>query len=90
MYAPGSCYGHHILSGCWDCCVLYRILIVNTHTPGLLSCCVVAAYGYGVSAVPLLYTLRHTMIRHTKAQSIQGQSVLALPDKTEELVPGVC
>ena len=41
-----------------------------------------------MSTVPLLYTLRHTMIRHTKAQTIQGQSVLALPDKTEDLVPG--
>lgn len=50
--------------------------------------CVLAAYGYGVSAVPLLYTMRHTMIRHTKAQTIQGQSVLALPEKTEDLVPG--
>lgn len=69
-------------------CVLY------THPFQLLRCLparppfIAAAYGYGVSAVPLLYTLRHTMIRHTKAQSIQGQSVLALPDKSEELVPG--
>jgi hypothetical protein len=47
-----------------------------------------AAYVAGSKSVPLLYTLRHTMIRHVKAQTIQGQSVLALPDKTEELVPG--
>jgi SNF2 family DNA or RNA helicase len=45
-------------------------------------------HGYGVSLVPLLYTLRHTMVRHTKAQTIAGVSVLALPEKTEELVPG--
>lgn len=44
--------------------------------------------GYDVSLVPLLYTLKHTMVRHTKAQTISGQSVLALPDKSEELVPG--
>jgi SNF2 family DNA or RNA helicase len=45
-------------------------------------------HGYGVSLIPLLYTLRHIMVRHTKAQTISGVSVLALPDKTEELVSG--
>ncbi|KAF6235186.1 SNF2 family N-terminal domain-containing protein [Scenedesmus sp. NREL 46B-D3] len=46
-------------------------------------------YGYGGSLVPLLYTLRHSMVRHTKAQTIAGVSVLALPEKTEELVAGM-
>jgi SNF2 family DNA or RNA helicase len=45
-------------------------------------------HGYGVSLVPLLYMLRHSMVRHTKAQTIAGVSVLALPEKTEELVEG--
>lgn len=56
-----------------------------THTPPNPP---TAYNGYGISTTPLLYTLRHTLIRHTKAQTIQGQSVLALPEKTEEMVPG--
>ena len=67
---------------CWYCLTPRHVLLL------LPPCPPPAATGYGISAVPLLFTLRHTMIRHTKAQTIQGQSVLALPDKSEELVPG--
>ncbi|GLC36509.1 hypothetical protein PLESTB_000156300 [Pleodorina starrii] len=41
----------------------------------------------GSTVMPLLYALRHTMIRHTKAQNLGGEVVLQLPDKTETDVP---
>ncbi|GLC42798.1 hypothetical protein PLESTM_001380900 [Pleodorina starrii] len=41
----------------------------------------------GLNFMPLLYALRHTMIRHTKAQNLGGEGVLQLPDKTETDVP---
>lgn len=66
---------------------LVPLLYTVTLTPVVLLMCHVG-HGYGMSLVPLLYTLKHTMVRHTKAQTISGQSVLALPEKTDELVPG--
>ncbi len=37
---------------------------------------------------PLLYVLRHALIRHTKAQNLGGQDVGQLPPKTEHNVEG--
>jgi hypothetical protein len=39
---------------------------------------------------PLLFAMRYALVRHTKAQSLGGEGVLQLPDKTEAEVPGAC
>ena len=40
------------------------------------------------SALPLLYALRAVLIRHTQEQRLDGEAVLALPPKTDEVVMG--
>ena len=40
------------------------------------------------SAVPLLYALRAVLIRHTQEQRLDGEAVLMLPPKTDEVVMG--
>ncbi|KXZ53508.1 hypothetical protein GPECTOR_7g958 [Gonium pectorale] len=42
---------------------------------------------YQLTPLPLLYALRHAMIRHTKAQNLGGEGVLQLPPKAETDVP---
>lgn len=45
-------------------------------------------YSGSSNCQPLLFALRQTCIRHIKLQNLGGQTVLSLPPKTEELVPG--
>ena len=40
------------------------------------------------SVVPLLYALRAILIRHTQEQRLDGEAVLMLPPKTDEVVMG--
>ncbi|KAG2441423.1 hypothetical protein HYH02_010011 [Chlamydomonas schloesseri] len=42
---------------------------------------------YHMSLRPLLFAMRYALVRHTKAQSLGGEGVLQLPNKTEAEVP---
>ena len=44
----------------------------------------------GYAPIPLLYALRTVLIRHTQEQRLDGEAVLTLPPKTDNVVMGDC